>query len=38
MATIDANAALRSDHTRGMMVGKFPVIYENFDDNLASGK
>ena len=37
LATIDANAALRSDHTRGMMVGKYPVSYDSFDNKLASG-
>jgi len=38
MGLIEANGALRSDHTRGVMVGKFPVFYESFDDDIASGK
>ena len=38
MAMIEANAALKSDHTRGIMLGKFPVNYDSFDDDLASGK
>jgi len=37
MGLIEANGALRSDHTRGVMVGKFPVFYESFDDDIASG-
>ena len=38
MAVIDANPSLRSDHTRGIMAGRWKVHYEAFDDEIASGK
>ena len=38
LEVIEANAALRSDHTRGIMAAKWPVHYEKFDDEVASGK
>ena len=38
MAVIEANAALRNDHTRGIMAAKFRVAYEEFDGERASGK
>jgi len=37
MGVIEGNPALRSDHTRGVMAGKFNVYYDEFDDDLASG-
>ena len=37
LAVIDANPALKSDHTRGMMAGRFPVYYASFDGTAAVG-
>ena len=37
LEVIESCPALQSDHTRGMMVGKFPVHYEAFDDSMAAG-
>ena len=37
ISTIEGNPSLRSDHTRGIMVGKFPLQYERFNDVEASG-
>ena len=37
METIDANPARRSDHTRGIMAGKWRVFYDEFDGEIASG-
>ena len=38
IGAIDANPALKSDNTRGVLLGEFPVEYEAFDDKVASGK
>ena len=35
---IEANQTLRDDHARGMMAAKFPVNYDAFDNEMASGK
>jgi hypothetical protein len=37
LAVIDANPALKSDHTRGMTAGKFRVDYTSFDGSTATG-
>ena len=37
IGTIEANPTLSEDHTRGIMVAKFDVMYERFDDQVASG-
>ena len=34
---IEANPALKSDHTRGMMAGKFKVDYNCFNNKTAAG-
>jgi len=34
---IEANPALKSDHTRGMTAGKFRVEYDRFDGSRATG-
>ena len=36
--TIEASPALKSDHARGMMAGKFPVQYDSFNGDTAAGK
>jgi len=38
LQVIEANQALRDDHARGMMAAKFPVHYDAFDNEMASGK
>jgi len=38
LEVIEANQALKDDHARGMMAGKFPVHYEAFDNEVATGK
>ena len=35
---IAANPALKTDHTRGVMVGKYTVFYDHFDNTRAAGK
>ena len=37
IAVIEANPALKSEHTRGMMAGKFEVHYESFDGATVAG-
>ena len=37
MAVIEANPALKNDHTRGMIAGKFRVQFNSFDGNTAAG-
>ena len=37
-AFIEANAELQTDHCRGIILDKFPLNYESFDDRIASGK
>ena len=37
MEVIEANPALKSDHTRGITAGKFLVHYQNFDGSTAAG-
>jgi len=36
-AVIDANPSLQTDHTRGVLVDKFPILYELFNDEEVSG-
>ena len=36
-AVIDANPSLQTDHTRGVLVDKFPIHYEQFNDEEVSG-
>ena len=36
-AHIDANPSLKEDHIRGVLAGEFPVNYEAFNDEVASG-
>ena len=33
-----ANQQLKADHCMGIIVDKFPLNYESFDDKVASGK
>ena len=37
-AFIEANQQLKADHCMGIIVDKFPLNYESFDDKVASGK
>ena len=36
-AHIDATPNLSEDHTMGVIVGRYPVQYEAFDNKVASG-
>ena len=38
LAHIEANPDLKADHTRGVLVSRFDIMYEAFDNMLASGK
>ena len=38
MEVVDANPALRSDHTRGILADKWKVYFDEFDGKDASGK
>ena len=35
---IEAKPILKTDNVRGILLGEFPVQYEAFDDQVASGK
>ena len=35
---IDANPELQANHSRGVIVGQFGILYEAFDDTVTSGK
>ena len=35
---IEANPLLKGDHTMGVTLGEFPLTYDTFDNNIASGK
>ena len=37
-AFIEANQQLKADHCMGIIVDKFPLNYESFNDKVASGK
>ena len=37
LEVIEANPTLKSDHTRGMLAGKFEVHYDAFDNETATG-
>ena len=34
---IEANPLLKGDHTRGILLGEFPLKYEAFNNSVASG-
>ena len=34
---IEATPVLKEDHTRGVLVNRFNILYEAFDDKIASG-
>ena len=35
---IEAKPILKTDNVRGILLGEFPVQYDAFDDQVASGK
>ena len=35
---IEANPLLKGDHTKGVLLGEFPLKYKAFDNSVASGK
>lgn len=37
LAYIQANPNLMTDHTMGILVEKYPVLYNRFDDEVVSG-
>ena len=36
-SVINANPSLQTDHTRGVLVGRYPVKYDEFDNRMAAG-
>ena len=34
---IEATPVLKEDHTRGVLVNRFDILYEAFDNKVASG-
>ena len=38
LAHIEANPDLKADHTKGVLVSQFNIMYEEFDNMVASGK
>ena len=38
LSYIEANPDLKDDTTKGVLCGEFKILYDYFDDTLASGK
>ena len=37
LAHIEANPDLKADHTKGVLVSQFDIMYEEFDNMVAAG-